>query len=156
MAARLGFTPQLDDAHALDFDLQLIGGFTQLLAQQKLDYTNTLRQFSAITPANAAPLRDEFIDTSAFDGWWQHYCQRVGTVSDVDAWQQGRRLANPKYILRNYQAQQATEQALQGDLSGLQTLQQLLQNPFDEQPELAHYAARPPQWGEGLIMSCSS
>ncbi|MCH1920864.1 YdiU family protein [Shewanella sp. A3A] len=157
MAGRLGFAPQLDDSHAMDFDLQLIGGFTQLLEQQRLDYTNTLRQFSAIAATeNATALRDEFVDTHAFDGWWQHYCDRVGRVDDIDSWQQARRLANPKYILRNYQAQQATEQALAGDLTGLQTLQQLLQKPFDEQPELAHYAARPPQWGEGLIMSCSS
>ncbi|KFZ36751.1 hypothetical protein HR45_14100 [Shewanella mangrovi] len=158
MGARLGFPVSSNQSETeQQQDLQLIGEFTQLLEQQKLDYTNTLRQFGAITPdGDNARLRDEFVDTHAFDGWWQHFAKRVGKTDDVAAWQQSRRMANPKYILRNYQAQQATEQALNGDLSGLQTLHQLLKNPFDEQPELAHYAARPPQWGEGLIMSCSS
>ncbi|QSX33386.1 YdiU family protein [Shewanella avicenniae] len=158
MGARLGFAVPAEQTEAeQQQDLQLIGEFTQLLEQQKLDYTNTLRQFAHVSPdGNSAALRDEFVDVVKFDGWWQQYQQRVSKVSELDAWQQARRLANPKYILRNYQAQQATEQALAGDLSGLQTLHQLLKNPFDEQPALAHYADRPPQWGEGLIMSCSS
>jgi uncharacterized protein YdiU (UPF0061 family) len=78
-------------------------------------------------------------------------------VADVNAWQCERNSANPKYILRNYLAQEAIiEIEENGDNSKLLQLQQLLQRPFDEQPEMEDFAKRPPKWGQGLIMSCSS
>ncbi len=63
---------------------------------------------------------------------------------------------NPKYILRNYLAQQAIDKAEAGDYSEIETLHRLLQRPFDEHPELEHYAEAPPDWGKRLEISCSS
>jgi uncharacterized protein YdiU (UPF0061 family) len=63
---------------------------------------------------------------------------------------------NPRYILRNYLAQQAIERAEEGDFSEVETLQALLQKPFDEQSGLADYAAEPPDWARHLDLSCSS
>lgn len=78
-------------------------------------------------------------------------------MADVNAWQCERNSANPKYILRNYLAQEAIIAIEEnGDNSKLLQLQQLLRRPFDEQPEMEDFAKRPPQWGQGLIMSCSS
>jgi uncharacterized protein YdiU (UPF0061 family) len=59
--------------------------------------------------------------------------------------------------LRNYLAQEAIIDIEEsGDNSKLLQLQQLLSRPFDEQPEMEDFAKRPPEWGQGLIMSCSS
>jgi uncharacterized protein YdiU (UPF0061 family) len=63
---------------------------------------------------------------------------------------------NPKYILRNYLAQQAIARAEEGDFSEVETLHDLLQKPFDEQPGLEDYAAEPPDWARHLDLSCSS
>jgi uncharacterized protein YdiU (UPF0061 family) len=112
------------------------------------------------TPSAAqsdAPLRDLFIDRAAFDGWAQHYRQRLQAEQSDDT---ARRLAmhavNPKYVLRNYLAQVAIDKAQAKDFSELARLQQVLQKPFDEQPEFTQYAALPPDWASHLEVSCSS
>ena len=64
--------------------------------------------------------------------------------------------ANPKFILRNYLAQQAIERAQQKDYSEIDRLRQLLRDPFAEQPEMDAYAAPPPDWAKQIIVSCSS
>ncbi|HEY4315994.1 MAG TPA: YdiU family protein [Herbaspirillum sp.] len=115
-----------------------------------------LQPAAAVEQADA-PLRDMFIDRVAFDHWAQRYRARLQAENSSDA---VRRLAmhavNPKYILRNYLAQAAIERAQAKDFSELARLQQVLQKPFDEQPEFAHYAALPPDWASHLEVSCSS
>lgn len=64
--------------------------------------------------------------------------------------------SNPKYILRNYLAQQAIEAAEQDDVGPLTQLHQALSRPYDEQPEFESLAAAPPAWGKALEVSCSS
>jgi uncharacterized protein YdiU (UPF0061 family) len=64
--------------------------------------------------------------------------------------------ANPKYVLRNYLAHQAIEKAHIKDFSEVQRLLAVLEHPYDEQPEHAHYAALPPDWASELEVSCSS
>ena len=63
---------------------------------------------------------------------------------------------NPKFVLRNYRAQQAIEAAQKNDFSEIQTLQTLLATPFDEHEQYESYAALPPDWGRALSVSCSS
>ena len=64
--------------------------------------------------------------------------------------------ANPKFVLRNHLAQAAIERAQQGDFSEVQRLLQVLERPFDEQPEHAAYADHPPAWADQIEVSCSS
>lgn len=64
--------------------------------------------------------------------------------------------ANPKYVLRNYLAQQAIEKAQIKDFSEVQKLLAVLEHPYDEQPENEQYAALPPDWASELEVSCSS
>jgi serine/tyrosine/threonine adenylyltransferase len=64
---------------------------------------------------------------------------------------------NPKYVLRNYLAQQAIELAIEKkDYSEIDRLHALLRDPFSEQPAMELYAAPPPNWGKHLSVSCSS
>lgn len=63
---------------------------------------------------------------------------------------------NPKYILRNYMAEVAIKKAENKDYSEIEQLFNLLQNPFDEQPENETYASFPPEWAQEISISCSS
>jgi uncharacterized protein YdiU (UPF0061 family) len=63
---------------------------------------------------------------------------------------------NPKYILRNYMAQVAIENAQQGDFNEIDRLSHLLRRPYDEQPEMNDYANISPAWANKIVISCSS
>jgi uncharacterized protein YdiU (UPF0061 family) len=63
---------------------------------------------------------------------------------------------NPKFILRNYLAQNAIDAAKQKDFSEVRHLLAVLSTPFDEHSAFEHYAISPPDWGKAIEISCSS
>jgi uncharacterized protein YdiU (UPF0061 family) len=68
--------------------------------------------------------------------------------------------ANPKYVFRNYLAQQAIDALAGGDASAMERLMKVLERPYDEQPEHDDFAARRPEWARHKAgcsaLSCSS
>lgn len=152
MRAKLGFFTQSKQ------DNDLLTGLLSLMAQEGRDYTRTFRLLSDVEQQQSqTPMRDEFIDREAFDGWYQQYRQRLQLeqVSDAER-QQAMKLANPKLILRNYLAQQAIEAAEQDDVTKLARLHQALLQPFADDAQYDDLAALPPDWGKHLEISCSS
>lgn len=154
MRAKLG----LREAHA--DDPALAASLLDLMAVSGVDYTNLFRDLAALCldeAASATPLRDRFIDRPAFDAWADDYRARLRAEGSGDATRAAvMRSVNPRYVLRNYLAQQAIERAEQGDYSEVDCLLDLLSRPFEEQPERQGYAAEPPDWGRRLEVSCSS
>lgn len=64
---------------------------------------------------------------------------------------------NPKFILRNYIAQNAIALAEKGDYSEVNNLLVLLRNPYDEGSEsTAKYVSTIPDWAYELCVTCSS
>jgi uncharacterized protein YdiU (UPF0061 family) len=146
-------------------DRALFDGLFTIMQGSHVDFTLLFRRLGELkrdvapadTAAADAPLRDLFIDRPAFDDWAVRYRERLRLEDSTD---DTRRAAmnrvNPKYVLRNYLAQQAIEQAQKGDYSGVHELLAVLEHPFDEQPGREAYAALPPDWAAHLEVSCSS
>jgi uncharacterized protein YdiU (UPF0061 family) len=139
-------------------DGALINDLLQLLADNGVDYTRFFRALCDFDEqAEKSPLRDEFLNREAFDDWASRYRERlIAEDSQQEQRQQAMKRINPKYILRNYLAQQAIDKAEAGDYSEIERLHSLLQRPYDEQPENEHYAVAPPDWSQELEISCSS
>ncbi|MBC3936898.1 YdiU family protein [Undibacterium sp. CY7W] len=141
-------------------DKVLMDDFFQLLQANHADMTNSFRALSHLnlqTSEADHPLSDLFIDRNGLAQWLLRYRHRLAAETRSEtARKAAMRATNPKYVLRNYLAQQAIEQAQQGDFSEIQHLLHVLQTPFEEQPEFEHYAALPPDWAADLEVSCSS
>ncbi|THB82381.1 YdiU family protein [Pantoea allii] len=151
MRAKLGLLTQQSS------DNQILTDLLTLMTQEHSDYTLTFRLLSETQQAESrSPLRDEFIDREAFDGWYQRYRSRLMDEQVSDAERQAvMKVSNPAVILRNYLAQQAIEEAERGEQGTLARLHQALQQPFSDETA-AEYRQRPPDWGKTLEVSCSS
>jgi uncharacterized protein YdiU (UPF0061 family) len=148
-------------AAARDEDAGLIDDLLRLMAQDRSDYTLTMRalcRFSTQAGTDNAAVRDWFVDRPAFDAWATRYSARLQAESSVDTERAARMArANPKFVLRNHLAESAIRQAQAGDFSETHRLLNVLQTPFDEHPQApAAYAALPPDWATHLEVSCSS
>ena len=146
-------------------DRALFDSLFTIMQASHVDFTLLFRRLgdlerevpAAGLAASDAPLRDLFLDRPAFDDWAVRYRARLALE---DASDEARRCAmnrvNPKYVLRNYLAQQVIEQAHNGDYSGVRDLLAVLEQPFDEHPDRAAWAGLPPDWAAHLEVSCSS
>lgn len=155
MRAKLGLASEQED------DRTLVADLLALMADNRVDYTMLFRRLSGLPSAGEqryAPVADLFPDREAFDAWALRYRQRLRQEhSDDTARRAAMNRVNPKYVLRNYMAQIAIERAQRdGDFSETDNLLRLLQTPYDEHPEFEHYAGHPPEWAQGIAVSCSS
>jgi uncharacterized protein YdiU (UPF0061 family) len=141
-------------------DTQLFDAMFASMQSSHVDFTLFFRRLGDLqleNPAADAPLRDLFIDRAAFDAWADRYRQRLRQESSTDPLRrQMMHAVNPKYVLRNYLAQVAIEKAQNKDFSEVEKLLAVLEKPYDDQPENDNYAALPPDWAQGLEVSCSS
>jgi len=131
-----------------------------MMAQCRLDFTFFFRQLSQIgKPEIKKTIRDMALNVSIFDDWFEnYYAVLLADKQDIHSSKRSTKMnrVNPKYILRNYLAQNAIEAAQSGDYSIVENLHEVLKKPFDEQPDFDYLSALPPDWGKILEISCSS
>lgn len=139
-----------------DADEDLVDSWWRLLHEQRADFTLAFRRLSSIA-RDDAPFLELFADRQAAQAWLQRYRQRVGEDPAHDAGREAAMLrANPLYVLRNHLAQGAIDAAARGDAKEIDTLLDLLRDPYTERPGFERYAEQAPDWAESLEVSCSS
>lgn len=114
-----------------------------------------------LTEALYTPARLEGELLDQWTNWFRVYQQRLLRDGLPDAVRRERmNRANPKYVLRNYLAQEAIDLAAQGDFSRVRELLDLLRHPYDEQPGREAFAQKRPDWARHRagcsMLSCSS
>ncbi len=163
--AKLGLTPR-------EGTVELVHGLFSWLAREETDMTVFFRALARVVPSTeptAFPdvLRDAFYGTPGeahlraglewLQAWWRQ--TRNETVSPAELVTR-MNAANPKYVLRNYLAQQAIDAAHAGDASLVDELLDVMRRPFDEQPGRERFAGRRPDWARSKpgcsALSCSS
>jgi uncharacterized protein YdiU (UPF0061 family) len=93
--------------------------------------------------------------------WLRRYIAQIRRDPAEPAVRQARmRQANPKFVLRNYLAQQAIDAAEGGDPSLIESLLNVMRHPYDEQPQHDALAGKRPEWARHKpgcsALSCSS
>jgi hypothetical protein len=147
MRAKLGLTEARDDD--ADFVLELF----RLLHGRRADWTNFWRALSH-ADAGALSLLGEDERSRA---WFDRYTERRAADERPDEERRAAmRAVNPKYVLRNWVAQQAIEACEAGDDSVIAAALGVLHAPYDEHPEHDAWAQPAPDRYRDLEVSCSS
>jgi len=162
-------------------DEALIAELLQILQLTETDMTIFFRRLADIDPnyllkneqyTNKLPeqLMDAYFQPDSLsceiisrtNQWLQQYANRSIREDSYSFSGHRNRMnrVNPKYVLRNYLAQQAIEKSEQGDHSMVKHLFDVMKHPYDEQPENEQFAVKRPEWARHKagcsMLSCSS
>jgi uncharacterized protein YdiU (UPF0061 family) len=140
--AKLGIGTNGDE----DVDFALANDWLALLFAQSVDYTLAWRRLADAAAGNTVPLSALFTDGTALSAWLDRWFARCASESTGPrARAHSMRLVNPIYIPRNHIVEEARSAASDhGDLGAFDRLVEVVTHPFEERPELQHYATPAP------------
>jgi len=147
LRAKLGVLGERDD------DAELALELFRLLEARRIDWTSFWRALS-YDDARALALLGEDESSRA---WIERYARRAADDPRGDGERRAAmRAVNPKYVLRNWVAQEAIAACEAGDDSVVNAVLGVLRAPFDEHPAHEAWAQPAPAQYRGLSVSCSS
>ena len=154
MRAKLGLATERED------DAALVGEALALLQEGRVDYTRFFRRLNCVNSQQStvnSRVTTLFADRAGIEAWLERYSARLRAEGSVDAERAERmRRANPKYVLRNWVAQEAIEAALRKEFELVEALRRVFAAPFDQHPGMERYARPPAAGAPDLTVSCSS
>ena len=173
MSRKLGLSAMQDD------DVELTDGLMEALTSAEIDMTLFYRSlvnvplapedgrvgdralFAAVESAYYNPDELQKHQRDTMTGWLRQYVKRVNHDSlSAEERAERMRAANPKYVLRNYIAQVAIDNAEQGNFKRVERLLEVMKHPYDEQPGNEDLAQKRPEWARHRagcsMLSCSS
>ncbi len=174
MVAKLGI-PDFD----AERDPQLVTSLLEILATIETDMTLFFRGLADVAVSDSvdepldedllAPLADAYYQPQQLVGdiraatttWLRDYRKRITESGRTDG---DRRVSmnavNPLYVLRNYLAQLAIDDAANGDAAMISELLDVLRSPYEQQPGKERFAQKRPDWARTRpgcsMLSCSS
>lgn len=152
-------------------DLSLIQKLEDILQATETDMTiffRNLSKFQKNKQVRIDIIKDAFYEEKLSEAtvtkwinWLDAYKERLQIESITDTERQtNMNLVNPKYVLRNYMAQLAIDEADAGTYTLIEEFYQLLKRPYDEQTENEKWFAKRPEWARTKVgcsmLSCSS
>ena len=166
MASKLGL-----ERYDAEHDESLFKELFALLGVTETDMTLFFRNLAKVDLDDLAiePLLPAYYQPSALTPavrertlkWLTRYAERARRNGEPHR-ERVRRMnaANPRFVPRNYLAQQAIDKAEAGDYAELHELMDVLRRPYDEQPSKERFAAKRPEWARHRagcsMLSCSS
>jgi uncharacterized protein YdiU (UPF0061 family) len=138
-------------------DDSLYDELLNVMQHSHLDFTNTFRNLARPLDMTLAHIVPDS-DPQRLKNWLMRYRERL-KQEDFDEEKRVNLIksSSPAYVLRNYLAEKVIQDAReQNDFTELETMMELLSDPFNEKSEYAAYAEDAPQWSKTLSVSCSS
>ena len=123
------------------------------MESEQLDYTNTFRNLTQAINGQVTPELDSEIARSWIFSFQERHSKEI--LSEDKKLTLMNQM-NPKFILRNYMAQEAIDAAENYDYSKLETIITVITNPFKELQKYQNFANKSPAWAKNLEISCSS
>jgi hypothetical protein len=140
-------------------DERLIHDFLAMMHSQHGDYARSFRALSRWREDEGASpaLLEELPDRALLEFWLARYQERLEREQSLGSQRHTRMLrVNPKFILRNWMAQEAIQLAETRHYDRIEVLRKILASPFDEHSAYEEFAAKPPAWAKEIVLSCSS
>ena len=134
-------------ASSEDGDADLITLLLAAMQQGQADFTLTFSRLSraAHDPSEDAALHGLFTAPADLAGWLKAWRARLALDPQTPAQRaETMRLANPEFIPRNHRVEAALQAATAGDMQPFNTLLEVLQRPYERQPNAAELTQPPP------------
>ena len=167
MRSKLGLFTEVANDNLLVNDVEEI---LQLSETDMCIFFRQLSKFEKGKPSNALQIvKEAFYSPDQISGvieqrwqeWFERYDARLAkeTLPNEERMEK-MNAVNPKYVLRNYMAQLAIDDADKGDYGLIDELFNLLKEPYSEQPDKEKWFVKRPDWARNKVgcsmLSCSS
>lgn len=133
-------------------DVDLILEFLKLMQKYSMDFTHTFRSLPDAWKILPAGWQGEDLIS-----WRSKYIERLKSSGPLTQERKEKLLRkNPKFVLRNYIAQEIIEEVEQGRNEKLNSWMKVFESPFDEHPDFHEYSLPTPEAKRNIEVSCSS
>ncbi len=134
-------------------DQALFLDLLQIMGKLNVDFTFTFRCLST----DMKPFRDYYGQREEVEQWLKRYEVRLSYESSTEnERKEMMKQVNPKYVLRNYIAQEVIIDVERGSNNLLQRWLHVFSHPYDEHSELNAYSLPTPYEHKNIMVSCSS